>query len=129
MLVFGSLTIRHVQQSVRKTAPMNIQSGSVRSPQGQSKQRKTTDRQLIQMMLVQCIYYSLMATPISVFWIYNSLRINVVSNALQNAKDTLFSNTTGIISLTGACTSFYCFTLSSQLFRHELMRLFNHGQR
>ncbi|UJR18180.1 hypothetical protein I4U23_005080 [Adineta vaga] len=129
ILIFGSLTIRHVQQTVRKTVPMKIltnnQTESRSLPQEQWRIRKSTDRQLIQMMIGQCIYYSLMSTPISVFWIYSSLRINVVPDALQLAKDTLFANITGALSLTGACTSFYCFTLSSQLFRKELMHLFH----
>ena len=76
------------------------------------------------MMFVQCIYFSLMATPVSVYWIYSSLRINIVPDALQLAKDTLFGYSTGILSVTRTSTSFYLFTLSSQLFRRELLHLF-----
>jgi hypothetical protein len=127
MLVFGSLTIRNVQQSMRRIVSQNIQTLNQTEPRlrEQLQRRKTTDRQLIQMMVVQCIYFSLLSTPISINWIYLSLRPTVVTNALQSAIDNYVASIVGTLSLTGACTSFYLFTLSSQLFRHELMHLCN----
>jgi hypothetical protein len=127
MLFFGSLTIRHVQQSIGRLAPQNIQTLNQTEPRHreQLQRRKTTDRQLIQMMIVQCVYFSLLSTPISINWIYISLRPAVIPNARQNAIDNYVSSIVGTLSLTGACTSFYLFTLSSQLFRHELMHLCN----
>jgi hypothetical protein len=127
MLIFGSLTIRHVRQSVRRTMPQNIPSQiqTERPLQTQLKRQKMTDRQLIQMMVVQCAYFSLMSTPASVYWIYTAARINIVPDAVQHAKDVFFSSSSGIISLTSACTSFYLFTLASGLFRRELVHLFN----
>ncbi|CAF0953639.1 unnamed protein product [Adineta steineri] len=129
MLVFGLLTIRHVQRSGKRIVPQNIQvqnqtESITPAQQEQLKRQKTTDRQLLQMMLVQCVYFSLLSTPISVLYIYTALRINVVSDALQLAKDALFTNITGLLSATSGCTSFYVFTLSSRLFRRELMQLF-----
>jgi hypothetical protein len=132
MLIFGSLTIRHVQLSVQRVAPqtINIKDAFTRPPQQEQLQRqKTTDRQLTQMMVVQVIYFSLLSSPVSINWLYTSLRSNVVIDALQSAKDTLFSNIVSFISLTGACTSFYLFTLSSQLFRRELIHLFKGRRR
>jgi hypothetical protein len=127
MLIFGSLTIRHVQQSVRRTVPQNIHSQiqTELPPQAQLKRQKMIDRQLIQMMIVQCVYFTLTSTPASVLWIYIAARLNIVPDALQRAKDSLFSTSSGVISLTSACTSFYLFTLSSELFRRELVHLFN----
>jgi hypothetical protein len=130
MLIFGLLTIRHVHQSGRRIVthntlvPNQIESISLAQDQLRLRRQKTTDRQLLQMMLVQCVYFSLLSTPVSVSYVYIALRINVVSDALQVAKDTLFTNITGLLSITGACTSFYVFTLSSRLFRRELQKLF-----
>jgi hypothetical protein len=84
----------------------------------------TTDIQLIKMMIGQCIYLSLMSTPILVDWIYSEVRVNIVPDALQTAKEQFFSNAAGVLSTTGACASFYIFTLSSQLFHRELIHLF-----
>ncbi|CAF1411486.1 unnamed protein product [Adineta steineri] len=129
MLIFGLLTIQHVRQSRKRIVSQNIQvqnqtESITPAQQEQLKRQKTTDRQLLQMMLVQCVYFSLWSTPISVLYIYTALRINVVPDALQLAKDSLFTNITGVLSGTSACTSFYVFTLSSRLFRRELMELF-----
>ncbi|CAF4160203.1 unnamed protein product [Adineta steineri] len=128
MLSFGLLTFRHVQQSGKRMVPQSNQvqnqTESITPQQDQLRRKKKTDRQLLQMILVQSVYFSLLSTPVSVWYIYTALRINVVPDALQSAKDTLFGNVTGLLSITGACTSFYFFTLSSQLFRRELIQLF-----
>lgn len=129
MLIFGSLTIRHVQQSVKKVTAKTTQSQgqTVSQPtpaQDHVKRQKMIDRQLIQMIIVQCIYFSLASTPISIWYIYDARRINLVIDPIQKAKDNAFATATGIVSITGACTSFYLSTLSSKLFRRELTHLF-----
>lgn len=65
-----------------------------------------------------------MPDQVSVWYIYDTLRMNLVIDPVQKAKDSAFSTISGVISITGACTSFYLFTLSSQLFRRELKHLF-----
>ncbi|UJR18045.1 hypothetical protein I4U23_004946 [Adineta vaga] len=61
MLIFGLLTIRHVRQVVRRARTDNIQlqtSNECVAPiQNRLARRKTTDRQLTRMMLVQCLYF------------------------------------------------------------------------
>ncbi|CAF0734527.1 unnamed protein product [Adineta steineri] len=129
MLIFGLLTIQHVQQSGKKIATQNIQVQNLTelitpAQQEQLRRQKTSDRQLLQMMFVQCLWFSLWPTPVSAVYIYIALRMNVVPDALQLAKDSLFTNISGALCGTAACTSFYVFTLSSRLFRRELMELF-----
>ena len=121
MLTFGWLTVRHVQQTLRRIVPQNTQTQIQPVP---SQRQKITDRQLIQMTIMQSVFFSLMSTPVSVNWIYITVRPSEAPTALQNAKDDLFSSIVSALSLTGACTSFYLFTLSSKLFRRELMQLF-----
>ena len=67
MLIFGSLRIRNVQQSVRRTVHQNkpTETQTELLLQAQSKRQKSRDRQLIQMIIVQCVYFTLMATPVS----------------------------------------------------------------
>jgi hypothetical protein len=124
MLVFGSLTIRHVRQSVRRIMSVKTQTQTVNDPQPQQR-RNATDRQLIQIMLVQCAVFSVTASPVSISWVYTSVRSNVMTDALEKAKDNLFLNLAGFLSITNSCISFYLFTLSSQLFRSELKHLFH----
>ncbi|CAF4127082.1 unnamed protein product [Adineta steineri] len=130
MFCFGSLTIHNIRQVGRRVIPRNNRiDGQAKQPQLQLQNQKKTDRQLIQMMIVQCAYLSITSSLTSINTLYMSLRPPMVLNALQVAKDDLFVQTVGTISLTGACTSFYLFTLSSQLFRDELMQLFKYLQR
>ncbi|CAF1446087.1 unnamed protein product [Adineta steineri] len=124
MLIFGLFTIRNVQRSGRRLVPLNNQTELTTSQQEQLKRQKMADRQLLKMMLVQCAYFILSTTPLTVLYIYTALRINIVTDALQHAKDALFTNIAGGLGILSGCTSFYVFTLSSKLFRRELMQLF-----
>ncbi|CAF2371503.1 unnamed protein product [Rotaria sp. Silwood2] len=119
MLFFGLSTIRSIRQSIRRVGQNNIQ---IQIPRQQL--RKSIDRQMIQMMLVQCIVFILTGSLPSINYLYTSLRSNVTIDALQSAKDNLLQRFTGFISLTVPCLSFYLFTLSSKLFRKELIKLF-----
>ncbi|CAF1354439.1 unnamed protein product [Adineta steineri] len=130
MFCFGSLTIHNIRQAGKRVIPRNNQiNDQTKQPQLQLQNQKKTDRQLIQMMIVQCVYFSITSSLISINYIYMSVRPSLVLDALQVAKDDLFAQMVGTISITGACTSFYLFTLSSQLFRDELMKLFEYLQR
>ncbi|CAF1206502.1 unnamed protein product [Adineta ricciae] len=119
MLCFGLRTVQHIRGSIQRTGATNV---AVRT---ENQRRKTTDRQLIQMMFVQCVIFMLTASLPSVQFIYTSVRSSLVIDDLQSAKDNLFYNVCGFVSLTVPCLSFYLFTLSSKLFRCELMKLFN----
>ena len=109
MMIFGTLTIRNIQQSVKRVNSENIQieTISLSLPKKRWERQKITNRQCVQMMIVQCIYFSLTTLAVPIQWIKQSIRSYILLD-----------------SITGACTSFYLFTLSSQLFRHELMLLF-----
>ena len=126
MLIFGLLTVQHVRVIIRRVAPQNMNSEAqlrVSFPPP-SQRQKTKDRHLTRMMIIQCVYFSLLSAPVSVYWLYISFKSDVVSDPLQTAKDDLFSNVAGYLSITCACTSFYLFTVSSRIFRRELIRLF-----
>ncbi|UJR38723.1 hypothetical protein I4U23_031388 [Adineta vaga] len=113
MLYFGLRTIQHIRQSLRRTGANLIPS------QSQRPRQKTTDRQLIQMMLVQCIVFIITASLPSTQYIYSSVRSNLIIDDLQSAKDSAFSSISGFVSLSVPCLGFYLFTLSSKLFRCE----------
>ncbi|CAF0825527.1 unnamed protein product [Adineta steineri] len=130
MFCFGSLTIHNIRQTGKRVISRNNHiNDQTKQPQSQLQNQKKTDRQLIQMMIVQCVYFSITSSLISINYIYMSVRPPLVLDALQVAKDDLFAQMVGTISITGACTSFYLFTLSSQLFRDELIKLFKYLQR
>ncbi|CAF0732499.1 unnamed protein product [Adineta steineri] len=116
MLYFGLSTVKNIRHSVARTAPNSIQT-QTQVQQQQQRRRKATDRQLIQMMFAQCIVFILTASLPSVQYIYASVRANVTVDALQSAKDSLFSNTCGFLSLTVACTQYFGYHIHKLLQR------------
>lgn len=124
MLIFGSLTIRHLRETVKRIEPQK-QLISINPAAVRPRRHKTTDRQLIRMMIFQCAFFSMTSSLISISWIYTAVKPTVVSDAFQAARDDLFVQVVGAISITGSTTSFYVFVLSSRLFRDELMHLFH----
>jgi hypothetical protein len=106
MLVFGLSTIRNIHRSVRRIAH---QDNATRIYIHRQQRQRATDRQLIKMMFVQCIVFILTASLPSVQFIYTSVKSNAVVDPLQSAKENLFYNIAGFVSLTVPCTSFYFF--------------------
>ena len=115
MLIFGLLIIRHIHQGRRRIIPQN---------QLQQNQKKI-DRQLIQMLLIQSFILGSTTTVVSIQSVYVSItNILIIKNDLDQANDNYISTIVNYIGSISACMSFYIFTLSSQLFRRELINLF-----
>jgi hypothetical protein len=115
MLIFGLLTVRHVHQRRMRIASQN------NSQQNQKK----VDRQLIQMLIIQCFVFGSTTTTFSIIDLYISITNNLmVKSNLEQVTDTYLDFVANWITITGPCLSFYLFTLSSKLFRHELINLF-----
>ncbi|CAF1266961.1 unnamed protein product [Adineta steineri] len=99
MLTFGLLAIRNVRQSVKRMAPNNIPTGT----QNQLQHRqKATDRQLMQMMIVQSMFFILTGTPSSFVYFYSLAISNEVLNALQTARLSLVVIVTAFLTNGGA---------------------------
>jgi len=118
MLVFGLLTVRNVRQGKKRVLPQIIQDQT-------QQNRKKTDAQLIKMMLVQSFVFGSTTTIYSIVNLYVSFATGSANDALKQATNNYLGNVFGYIALTGPCVSFYLFTLSSQLFRRELISLFH----
>ena len=117
MIVFGALTIRNVHHGRRTVAPQVVQRDA------QRRQRKT-DRQLIQMMLAQSFVFGSTTLAYSIGSLYVSpAGVIPVTDPVERAIYTNILNMLTYIALAGPCASFYLFTLSSQLFRKELLIL------
>jgi hypothetical protein len=115
MLVFGLLTVRHVRQGKRRVFPQN-----------HFRRKQKTDRQLIQMLLVQSFLFGSTTTALSIGELYVSItNYLMIKTDLEVVKDNCLINILNYVVSAGPCVSFYLFTLSSQLFRRELMNLFH----
>ena len=111
MLAFSLLTIRHVKQSSQAVVRQRPQ------------RMKFTDRQLIQITLIQSILFGLTSASGSLGGTFNILDDNSRKDPLELAKQSFFGNILSFVGLLGPCLSFYLCTLSSQLFRRELLNL------
>ncbi len=121
MLIFGLLTIRHIQQSARAVAVQTIANR-------RQKRTQSIDRQLIQIILIQSILFGLTSAAGAIGGMYNVIDDNSRKDPLTLAKQSFVVNVLSFIGLLGPCMSFYLCTLSSQLFRRELMNLLHFQQ-
>jgi len=120
MLVFGMLTLRHLNQTKRiRVAPStNLQNANnLNAPK--------KDRQILRMLSVQVFVYSVTGLVFSITLIITTAVSSQSRNVFQMAQGNLANAIVGVVSTTGPCLSFYLFTLSSSLFRKELKRFFN----
>ena len=124
MVVFSLLTIRNINQGRRRIIPP-----SQDTQNQQQATRKKTDVQLLRMVIVQSLMLS--STTMTNFIV--SLYVSSVSiptqDALKKSTNDYLRNAFSFVALTGPCMSFYLFTLSSPLFRHELFNLFRYRLR
>ncbi|CAF1123661.1 unnamed protein product [Rotaria sordida] len=121
MFIFGLLTIRHVRQGKKRVAAQNTQNTQNNAQRNQKK----VDRQLIQMLIIQCLVYGSISTANSVFQLYVSITNTVmIKNDFEKVRDNSVLSVMNATTIFGPCMSFYLFLMSSQLFRSELMNLF-----
>jgi len=118
MLVFGLLTIHHIQQAARRVTHQN-------TANDRQNRSKFIDRQLIQITLIQTILFGLTSAAGSIGGTYNILDNTSREDPLELAWQSFIGNILSFVGLFGPCISFYLCTLSSQLFRQELMKLFH----
>ncbi|UJR32520.1 hypothetical protein I4U23_019982 [Adineta vaga] len=116
MLIFGLLTIRNIQQSAQKAFGHDIINR-------RQKRIKNIDRQLIQITLVQSIFFGLTSAAGSIGGMYNVIDNNLRKDPLSLAIQGFTGNVLSFVGLLSPCMSFYLCTLSSRLFRRELAQL------
>ena len=119
MIVFNMFTLRHINQAKRLRV---IPTTNLENTNNQNARK--TDRQMLRMLLVQVLVYSLTGLTFSIAQIIIVANASQPKNVVQVAQENLINAFVGILTNTGPCLSFYLFTLSSGLFRKELKNLF-----
>jgi hypothetical protein len=117
MLVFGFGTVRNVRQLLSSIAPTAKSTGTVRNI-------KKTDRQLIQMLLVQTILSTIFNIPLSIHRLYLTSTSNLPKSAFRLAMENLCFQTFYLLSFMTFGMSFYLYTLTGSIFHTEYMSLF-----
>ncbi|CAF4419386.1 unnamed protein product, partial [Rotaria magnacalcarata] len=82
MLLFGLYTVRNIRQSISRVTTNNSQNRVLRHPL-----RKTTDRQMVQMMLAQSTVFIFTGSLPSVNFLYTPIRSNQTVGAVQATRD------------------------------------------
>ncbi|UJR06894.1 hypothetical protein I4U23_011183 [Adineta vaga] len=114
MFIFGLLTLTHMNRLKQiRVRTFNKHQTENLHDRNQNMIFRNTNRHAMRMLLVQCLVIIIMGGPFM-----------PLHDALKIAKDNLLTNVVGYLSVTGSCLSFYLFTLSSSLFRRELIHLF-----
>ncbi|CAF1122845.1 unnamed protein product [Adineta ricciae] len=116
MLIFGLLTIRNIQKSAQRAFDHDMINR-------RQKRIKHVDRQLVQITLVQSILFGTTSAAGAIGGMYNVIDSNLRKDPLSLAVQGLTGNVLSFIGLLSPCMSFYLCTLSSQLFRRELVHL------
>ena len=122
MLIFGLLTIRNVHQGKKRIAATTTAPN--RENDGHSHQ-KNIDRQLIRMLIVQCLVFGSLSTINSIFQLYVSITNGIMAKTeFEKTRDNSILSASNGSTIFGPCLSFYLFASASPLFRSELMNLF-----
>ncbi|CAF2660885.1 unnamed protein product [Rotaria sp. Silwood2] len=105
MFILGWMTIRHVRHRPIHH-PSNLK-----------------DRQLTIMLIVQVLGVAFLSLPISIQKIYAEFTINQMKSSERIQIENFLATIVVLVALTNTSTSFYMFTLTSQVFRKELKPL------
>lgn len=115
MFIFGVLTIFNIRQQHRRIWSTN--------PTAITRPRKRKYRQMLVMLSVQCIVLIILTTPLALQRIYNVSTASQQKSNAQRAIDQLFLTFVISLAFLGHASNFYLFTLTSSIFRKELIKL------
>jgi hypothetical protein len=117
MLIFGWGTVRNVRKLLLTIAPTAITQGTARII-------KKTDRQLIQMLIVQIILSTIFNIPLAVHRLYLTSTLNVVKSPLRTSIENLLFQAFYLFSFMTFGMPFYIYTLTGTVFKNECIGLF-----
>jgi hypothetical protein len=117
MLIFGCATVQNVRKLLLTIVPTAITQGTARII-------KKTDRQLIQMLIVQIILSIIFNIPLSIHRLYLTSTLNVVKSPLRTAIENLCFQAFYLFSFMTFGMPFYIYTLTGTVFKNECIVLF-----
>ncbi|CAF0830158.1 unnamed protein product [Adineta ricciae] len=120
MLIFGSLTIRNIHRSRRRTGAFPY----ARYTQTSHGNRLTRrDMQLYRMLINQIILFIILNIPNPCYLIYSSFTIEDIEQPVRRTVKEFVSNMTYVLIYLGFALTFANFAISSKIFRREFQRI------
>jgi hypothetical protein len=117
MFIFGFATVRNVRKLLSAIAPTASTEGTVRTI-------KKTDRQLIQMLIVQIILSTIFNLPLAAHRLYLTATLNLVKGPLRSAIENFAFQLFYLLSFMTFGMPFYIYTLAGTVFKKECIDLF-----
>ena len=117
MLVFGFGTVKNVRQLIFSIAPTARSEGTLRAI-------KKTDRQLIQMLIVQIVLSTIFNLPLSIIRLYLTSTLYLEKTLLRSAVENLCFQAFYLLSFMTFGMPFYLYTLMGTVFKKECIDLF-----
>jgi len=116
MFTFGIATVRNVRKLLSSITPTAI-------TQRTAKTIRKTDRQLIQMLIVQIILSTIFNIPLAVHRLYLTGTLYVVKSPLRTAIENLCFQAFYLFSFMTFGMPFYIYTLTGTVFKNEFISL------
>ena len=117
MLVFGYATVKNVRLLQMSIAPTARTDATIRSI-------KKTDRQLIQMLVVQIVLSIIFNIPLAFYRLYLTSILKIPKSPLQSAAENLCFQLFYLLSFMTFGMPFYIYTLTGTVFKKEFIYLF-----
>jgi hypothetical protein len=112
MLIFGYATVKNVRKLLLTITPTAI-------TQGTARVIKKTDRQLIQMLIVQIILSTIFNVPLAVHRLYLTSTLSVLKSPLRSSIENLCFQLFYLTSFMTFGMPFYIYTLAGTVFKNE----------
>jgi hypothetical protein len=117
MLIFGLGTVKNVRKLLTSIRPTAVTEGTTRTI-------KKSDRQLIQMLIIQIILSSIFNIPLAIYRLYLTSTLNVSKGPLRSAIENLCFQAFYLLSFMTFGMPFYIYTLTGTTFKNECISLF-----
>ena len=117
MLVFGYATVKNVRLLLMSIAPTARTDATMRTI-------KKTDRQLIQMLIVQIVLSIIFNIPLAFYRLYLTSTLFITKSPFQSAVENLCFQLFYLLSFMTFGMPFYIYTLTGTVFKQEFIYLF-----
>lgn len=114
MLVFGWATVKNVRKLILSITPTVASQGTARTI-------RKTDRQLIQMLIVQIVLSTIFNVPLAIHRLYLTSTLRLVKGPLQSAIENICFQLFYLASFMTFGMPFYIYTLTGTVFKGECL--------
>jgi hypothetical protein len=122
IMVICSLLIR--RNLTKKREPRHLNADQQKRTNNREHLQRKRDRQALIILFVQIFVYFILTVPWMVYMIYDAISLNILNKSADRlAIERFIDLFTGAVLILFPTTSFYLYTLTSSMFRKELLKM------